>query len=259
MSKNQQWTNYQGQHRQNMDGFWYLIGERTGEYRYGKPLYHIHFDSNFESIATSQDLWRNQIKDWGSPSVLGAGIVGWLIPKPTKHPLWSRWLGILKRCLTNDVKGYEDVSVCERWLRFELFVEDAAKLPNYDPERLDELTIDKDKLAPADGTRIYSPSTCCWLTIAEQAVYQRPHRRTKAPQCPYRGVHWTDKRWIARVQFQGKRRYLGYFRDSLRAARTIMAMVPGYYFPEEQARILADIEAARAKRASQAGLGEEAA
>lgn len=72
-------------------------------------------------------------------------------------------------------------------------------------------------------------------------------------------MFWTDKGWIARAQFRGVKRYLGYFRDSLRAARTIMSALPGYYLPEEQTRILAEIEAARIKRARQVGLGEEAA
>ena len=105
MRKKQQWTQYQGKRRQNMDGFWYTVGERTGEYRYGKPLFRVVFDSAFETAQTSQDLWRNQIKDWGSPSIMGVGIVGWLVPNPKEHPLWSRWLGMLKRCIPDDVKG----------------------------------------------------------------------------------------------------------------------------------------------------------
>ena len=43
----------------------------------------------------------------------------------------------------------------------------------------------------------------------------------------------------------GERHYLGYYQDPLVAARVIMALMPGYYFPEELERIRADIRKLR--------------
>lgn len=236
-------TNYPGKRFRNMDGYWYTVGERTGERKYGTcPVYEIVFDSGFRTTAAAQDIWRNQIKDWGSPSILGVGIVGWKVKTPHKHPLFSRWLGMLKRCYDGRDKAYENVTVCERWHRFDLFAEDAVKLPGYDPDRLHELTLDKDRFGTMKGKWIYSPETCCWLTMEEQLIYRPQPRESEAPQCPYRGVHWTDCRWLARPTVTGreKRPILGYFKESLDAALTILRTLPDYYRPDEVSEIVRD-------------------
>jgi hypothetical protein len=233
MAEKQQWTNYRGKRRRNMDGFWYTVGDRTGGCHYGKPLYEIIFDSGYRVEMTTQDIWRNKLKDWGSPSVMGVGIVGWLVPNPTKHPLWSRWLGVLRRCLPPHSRCYEDVTVCDRWLRFDLFVHDLERLDGYDPARLGELQLDKDKLGPKAGPRVYSPETCSWLTGPENVAYRRPTRRTNAPHCPYRGVHFTENLWLARPQIDGCRTYIGSFPVPLDAALAIHFRFPAYYFPHE--------------------------
>ncbi len=258
-TKQQQWTNYQGTRRKNMDGYWYTVGERTGGSHYGKPLYEVIFDSGYRTEMTSQDIWRNKLKDWGSPSVYGIGIVGWTFRNPTKHPLWNRWVGMLERCYKCR-PNYEDVTVCKRWRQFDLFVQDAERLECYDPKRLGELQLDKDKLGPETGPREYGPETCSWLTSAEQAVYRRPWRKTKAPHCPYRCVHETEGKWHAKPQAGVKRIRLGRFADALDAALAILRAFPDFYYPHEKARIAADVEARRTKGLVAVGsLGQKAA
>jgi hypothetical protein len=236
---------YPNSYRQNRDGYWYTVGERTGGYHYGKPLYEIVFDSGYRTEMTSQDIWRNKIKDWGSPSVYGVGIVGWQIARPTKHPLYGTWHGMLERCMgprrkTN--RAYDDVEVDPRWLHFDNFVEDAGKLPGYDLALISsgELQLDKDKLGSDIGKREYGPETCCWLTREEQALYHRKpvtHQGTHAPQSPYRGVHWTDGVWLARPQTSGERTLLGCFHDPLRGAMAINSRFPEYYSSLEKYEI----------------------
>jgi hypothetical protein len=230
-----------------MDGYWYTVGERTGDYHYRKPLYRITFDSGYETVATSQDLWRNRIKDWGSPSILGKAIVGY--PKATKDPLFSRWCGVLNRCLTNRWKGYEDVSLDPRWLDFRNFREDAVKLSGYDADRLDDLVIDKDRLGMPLGRREYGPETCSWLTVPENCAFRRRCRHTKAPASGFRGVTFLNDYWLARVQIKGKKTSLGCFTNPLDAACAVLERFPGYYLPEEQARIRCAVRDRRAKEA----------
>lgn len=233
---------YRNSRRQNRDGYWYTVGERTGRYHYGKPLYRVSFDSGYVTEMTAQDVWRNKLKDWGSPSVLGVGIVGWRVLRPTKHPLYGVWHRMLERCLGPRRKAnraYDDVTIGSGWLRFDVFVEDAPRLPGYDLDRIKsgELQLDKDKLGSSVGRREYGLETCCWLTRQEQMVYRREYVGTHAPQCPYRGVHWTDGVWLARPQINGRRFLIDCFHDPLRAAIAIHQEFPDYYTDFEKDQI----------------------
>jgi hypothetical protein len=235
-----------GLRRQNARRQWYTVIGRTGETAYAamRPVYEIEFGSGFRTTATSQQMYYGKIRDKGAPSLCGVGITGWEIEDPEKHPLYHIWHRMIRRCYTDHVRyrSYRDVTVCRRWHRFPDFVEDAPNLPGYDLERIvrGELTLDKDQLGTHRGIRMYSPDTCIWADANEQAAYRRNGGKTYAPQCPYRGVHWTDKGWIARAQFRGEKRYLGYFQDPLDAARVVMDALPDYYLPEEVERILED-------------------
>lgn len=234
--------NHVGKRHRNRRGCWYTVVEKTAEKRYGYRVYRIVFDSGYEVLVNAVRLHQNKIRDALTPTLtLGKAWPGDRIKCYSKHPLYDTWVGILSRTIgTKKTKYYEDVTVCDRWLRFDNFVEDAEKLPGYDASRLHELTIDKDKLGTRLGRREYGPETCCWLTPQEQAIYRRRLAKTKAPQCPYRGVHFTDDLWLARPTIAGHRHYLGSFKIPLQAAFTILYQFPDYYTEEEKAVIRAD-------------------
>lgn len=231
-----------GTRHMNHRGCWYTVVEKTDQVRHRCRLYRIVFDSGYETMVTAIDLYRNKIRDFGTPSIiLGKASPGDRIKSYSRHPLYDTWIGILHRTIgPKPIKYYEDVTICSRWLRFDNFADDAVKLPGYDADRLDELTIDKDKLGSRLGKRIYSPETCCWLTIAEQAIYRHRTAPTKAPQCPYRGVHATEGLWIARPTVAGKLYYVGSARTAIHSALAILHRFPDYYTDEERKLILAD-------------------
>jgi len=227
--------------RQSRGGNWYTVQERTIQRKYGHLLYRIVFDSGYETLVTAIDLHRNKIRDRGYIRFHGQNLPGSRFKNYTHHPLYSKWTGILDRTLVPQrPKYYEDVTLCKRWLSFDSFVEDAVKLPGYDPDRMAELTIDKDMFGSRVGRREYAPDTCCWLTPAEQVIYRRRLAKTKAPQCPYRGVHYTDGFWLARVQIDGERDLLDCARDPLWAALQILTRYPSYYNQEERCRVETD-------------------
>ena len=87
------------------------------------------------------------------------------------HPLLGTWMGMIQRCYDPTHAGFKDygargVSVCNEWLEFTRFAEDAPTLPGYENKLRDpkDHEIDKDII----GTGfLYSRSTCCWVTKQE--------------------------------------------------------------------------------------------
>lgn len=79
------------------------------------------------------------------------------------------WRNMHTRCENPKVNGYEHygergISVCERWFKFENFLEDMGEKP-------DGLSIDR-----IDVNGNYEPGNCRWATNAQQAVNRRDNR-----------------------------------------------------------------------------------
>lgn len=91
-----------------------------------------------------------------------------------KHRLGKTWEGMIARCYdvnsaSYNTYGAKGVHVCDRWLEFAAFAEDAAKLPGYRHIGTGEARLVLDKDTMGNGF-IYSPETCCWLTDIENAA-----------------------------------------------------------------------------------------
>ena len=85
------------------------------------------------------------------------------------HPLGKTWEGIMARCYDPNSPSYKTygqkgVSVCNRWLEFSAFAEDAVQLPGWGNKSSNPETryvLDKD--IRGNGF-VYSPNTCSWVT-----------------------------------------------------------------------------------------------
>ena len=82
---------------------------------------------------------------------------------------YHTWIGMKTRCSNKNHIAYKNyggrgIKVCERWLKFENFLEDMGERPK-------GLTIDREN---NDGN--YEPGNCKWSTTKEQ---NRNGRRTK--------------------------------------------------------------------------------
>lgn len=84
----------------------------------------------------------------------------------TKHglsgtPEYSAWWGMLARCFDRKHKRYKDyggrgITVCDRWLRVENFIEDMGTRPS-------GLTLER-----INNERGYEPNNCRWASYKEQ-------------------------------------------------------------------------------------------
>lgn len=112
------------------------------------------------------------------PSVFGSGILGYTEELEKNGRLrdmkeYHVWAGIIERACTQHTKNelsYNDVSVCERWKRFDYFLEDIDKIENYDkwkefgnkyPNKKNEWELDKD--TKIIGNKTYCLESCRFL------------------------------------------------------------------------------------------------
>jgi len=77
-----------------------------------------------------------------------------------KDPIYKVWAAMIYRCTNKKATGYayygaRGIKVCERWLKFENFLEDMGERPN-------KLTLDR-----IDNNGNYEHSNCRWVTHKE--------------------------------------------------------------------------------------------
>jgi len=135
------------------------------------------------------------------------------------HRLYSIWAGIIRRTTVKECKDYTNygargITVCERWLNIENFIEDMH------PTYKEGLSIDR---INNDGN--YEPSNCRWADAITQAQNQRLiYVNNKSG---YRGVDLFKNTgmWRARIQINKKSISLGAYKTALEGAKVYDAYV----------------------------------
>jgi hypothetical protein len=108
----------------------------------------------------------------------------------SRTPEHTAWMHMLRRCLNPDDAAYahyggRGIQVCERWLDFELFLEDMGKRPSRD------YSLDR-----MDNAKGYEPGNCRWATRMQQS---NNSRRTKL--ITYDGTTQSVSRWAVDLGF----------------------------------------------------------
>ena len=152
--------------------------------------YNIRFiKSGYETIATSSQIrgiGNKHVQDRLSPSVFKVGILGYAYAKDNKK-LFDVWRAMIARCYNSKNPSYKTygamgIAVCDRWKRFDYFLEDVKNLPGYDENKINngKLVLDKDLINRS--LKIYSQETCCFVSRSEN-TRESANRRWNEKKC----------------------------------------------------------------------------
>ncbi|MEI2465174.1 hypothetical protein [Niallia taxi] len=146
-----------------------------------KKVYNIKFlKSGYVATAYSNEIRSGLIRDRLEPVIYGVACLGYASVKDNEN-LYNRWFNIISRCYNPNNGGYHNyggvgVTVCDRWLRYDFFLEDLPLIDGYDKELFEngDLHLDKDiKQQHLDKSeRIYSCETCRLVSKRENDKFR---------------------------------------------------------------------------------------
>jgi len=103
-----------------------------------------------------------------------------------RRPEYSVWSEMKQRCQNKNNSGYykygaRGIKVCDRWQRFDNFIEDMGDRPS-----------DYHSLERIDNNKGYSPDNCRWATVKEQANNRRNCRLLSAYGVTLNITQWAE-------------------------------------------------------------------
>jgi hypothetical protein len=111
---------------------------------------------------------------------------------------YSTWISMRQRCSDANSPSYEryggrGISVCERWLSYDSFLEDMGRKPSpeYSIERI-------------DNSGNYEPSNCKWATVKEQVRNRRSNRMLTFNGITKCLIEWSEETGINRGALEAR-------------------------------------------------------
>lgn len=169
---------------ENTEGNKFTIVERIGIDKNRRSLYKVRFvKTGYETITSSQNIRRGNIKDYFQPIICNIGFLGsdTKFNKSKFHKkLYSTWKNMINRCNNPDNISYKSYGakgyyMANEWYNYTNFFNDVQKLPGWNESNFSDLTIDKDGLSP--GNKCYTKEHCQWVTLRENNVIRIKSQR----------------------------------------------------------------------------------
>jgi hypothetical protein len=159
-------------------------------------------------------ICKNTVAEGG-----GAAFCRTCIDWGPNHLLKNTYQSMIRRCYDSSRVGYEfyggkGIKVCQRWHRFENFLQDMGERPN-------NHTLDR-----IDSRLDYSPENCRWVSVEEQRVNRTRFKNAKSK---YKGVLPHGKKWVAKIKHKKQQYYLGSFDSEKDAAIAINTAMKQFY------------------------------
>ena len=137
-----------------------------------KKYYLIKFiDSGYETISRSDTIKSGKIKDKLAKNIFGVASLGYANSRDDTIT-YKEWYNMISRCYNPKDKSYKyygakGVKVEDKWLRYDLFLEDLSLIEGYDKDKFYKRTIFLDKDLKSINNKLYSLETCIFLTQHE--------------------------------------------------------------------------------------------
>lgn len=165
--------NIVGKQFYNNDGSKFTVKATNIKNKRNQTQYICEFESGWTCFAASSDIRKGKVKDMFYPTVHGVGMLGFAGRNAkSKGRIYYLWAGMIRRCYDSTAPFYKwygarGVTVCDRWKRFDLFLEDAPNIPGYNKDKIDDGTLELDKDLIDPSQKIYSLETCSFVTHRE--------------------------------------------------------------------------------------------
>ena len=159
-------------------------------------------------------LKRGKVKNPLTPSFYGKGYIG--VGKYSKKDFraFSLWAGMLNRAYCSSFQQtqptYKHVTVCEDWLNFQNFAEwyYAQEFSTARDDKGNYYQLDKDLLG--NGTKVYSPKTCCFIPpMINSLIKPKPVSTGNYPIGV--SLHRKTGKFVVRLKVFDKYQHLGLF------------------------------------------------
>ena len=121
--------------------------------------------TGFIKTVQLHHLRDGKAKDPYAPTKFGVCCLG--TPPKYAYEDYKRWENLVQRVFDEkNYPTYKDVTICDRWLCFEYFLEDLKKMTNYGKPNMH---LDKD--LKRKGTKEYSPENCQLIHNCENSSH----------------------------------------------------------------------------------------
>lgn len=154
---------------------WFTVMCSTDKKSNREKLFKVRFDEInnvvYECLVRKEDILKGKPRNPYFPSVYGIGYLGEATVISNKMQYY-RWSGMISRCYNEhnekfSTYGGNGVTVCDRWLSFENYLEDFTKIQGYNSKDIHNLAIDKD--TRIKGNKLYSLDTCQFIPISKNS------------------------------------------------------------------------------------------
>jgi len=151
-----------------------------GTNKQGRKQYSVKFHETgyIKRGVTKTQINNKIIVDPYYPTICGIACIGMPQGLDTNimYKLRSMWKRIIYRCYNKHsidytYYGQRGVTVEDRWLTFENFVEDIQSITNWEKKLTDWSSYDLDKDIKGDGFQ-YSKENCIWVSKSTNSIYR---------------------------------------------------------------------------------------